>query len=246
MEHIQLERNNAVLLVKLARGKANALNQDMLEELHDAVSTARQDESVHALVLASDNPRFFSAGFDVREVFYYDPARMERFFGRFIDLYEGLHRFGKPVVAAMNGHTYAGGAILAIACDFRVMAETGCEFALNEINLGLSFSPGFMAMLMAAVGQAQARWLVLTGEPITPALALEIGLVRELAPAAQVRERAMALATMLARKPPAALRETRRLLEASSNDRAGLPRFTEQWFSREATECRRQLSERMA
>src|ERR1035441_8803263 len=152
------------------------------------------DDSVRGLVLASGRPRFFSGGFDIREVFTYDRDGMAAFFGRFIDLYESLYGFPKPVVAALSGHTFAGGAILAIACDFRIMAEGDFGFALNEINLGLALSPTIRRMLADAVGVARVREVLLFGEPLTPARALEIGLVRELAPAEQVRDRAIACA----------------------------------------------------
>src|SRR5580704_17400511 len=100
MEHILSERDGSLLILTLARGKANALNAALLQELHDAVTAAAADDSVRGLVLASNRPRFFSSGFDVREVFGYDPPGMTHFFGRFIDLYESLYRFPKTVVAA--------------------------------------------------------------------------------------------------------------------------------------------------
>ena len=141
MEHIQSERNGNLAILILSRGKANALNYALVEELCGAVAAAAADDSVRGLVIASDRPRFFSSGFDIREVFGYDREGMAAFFGRFIDLYESLYNFPKPVVAALSGHTFAGGAILAIACDFRIMAEGDFGFALNEVNLGLALTP---------------------------------------------------------------------------------------------------------
>src|SRR5579862_4500525 len=210
MVHIQAERSDSLLILTLARGKANALNYELIEELYQAITGAAGDESVRGLVLASDRPRFFCTGFDIREVFGYDREGMSAFFGRFIDVYESLYSFPKPVVAALSGHTFAGVAILAIACDFRVMAEGDFGFALNEINLGLALTPTLRHMLTDAVGTPRAREVLLFGEPMTPARALEIGLVRELAPAAEVRARAIACARVLAAKPPGAFREIKR------------------------------------
>ena len=173
---------------------------------------------------------------------------MAAFFGRFIDLYESLYRFPKPVVAALSGHTFAGGAILAIACDFRIMAEGDFGFALNEINLGLAFSPTMCRMLADAVGLTHGREVLLFGEPLTPARALEIGLVRELAPAEQVRDRAIACARSLAAKPPAAYREMKRALRESGGredthtDRTTLSQFLDMWFSAEAQDARRTVA----
>ena len=119
----------------MARGKANALNAPMVDELHGRRRAgARAD--VRGLVLASDRPKFFSGGFDVKEVFQYGREKMTSYFGSFMDLYEDLFRLPKPVVAAISGHSVAGGAVLALACDARVMAEGPFRFALNEVNLG--------------------------------------------------------------------------------------------------------------
>jgi 3,2-trans-enoyl-CoA isomerase len=248
MEHIKSERDESLLILSLARGKANALNYALVDELYSAVSAAAVDGSVRGLVLASDRPRFFSSGFDIREVFQYDRDGMAAFFGRFIDLYESLYRFPKPVVAALSGHTFAGGAILAIACDFRIMAMGDFGFALNEVNLGLALSPGIRRMLVDAIGVARGREVLLFGEPLSPVRAHEIGLVRELASPEQVRGRAIACARFLASKPPIAYREIKRSLRELSGadnapgDRATLVHFLDMWFSDEARECRRQLA----
>src|SRR5437868_2099523 len=109
MTSIRMENRDGLLVVALARGKANALNAAMLEELHGAVAQARAQD-VLGLVLASDRPKFFSAGFDATEVFQYDREMMTSYFGSFMDLYEDLFRLPKPVVAALSGHTVAGGA----------------------------------------------------------------------------------------------------------------------------------------
>lgn len=251
MEHILSERNGDLLILTLARGKANALNYALVEELYTAITAAAADDSVRALVLASDRPRFFSSGFDIREVFTYDREGMARFFGRFIDVYESLYAFPKPVVAALSGHTFAGGAILAVACDFRIMAEGDFGFALNEINLGLAVTPTIRRMLADAVGVARAREVLLFGEPLTPARALEIGLVRSLAPAAEVRDQAICCARFLAAKPPVAYREIKRALresgarEGTPGDRAALGQFLDMWFSPEAQNARQAVAARV-
>ena len=251
MEHIQSAREGSLSILTLSRGKANALNYALVDELCAAVAAAAADDSVGGLVLASALPRFFSSGFDIREVFGYDRDGMSAFFGRFIDLYESLYSFPKPVGAALSGHAFAGGAILAIACDFRIMADGDFGFALNEINLGLALSPTIRRMLADAVGVARARDVLLFGEPLTPARALEIGLVRELAPAEQVRDRAIACARFLAAKPPAAYREIKRSLRESGGrddqhtDRSTLGQFLDMWFSAEAQEARRAVVSRV-
>src|SRR5436190_3494175 len=181
MTSIRTEVADGLLIVTLSRGKANALNAAMIEELHGAVAQAHGPD-MRGLVLASDRPKFFSGGFDVTEVFQYGREAMTSYFGSFMDLYEDLFRFSKPVVAAISGHAVAGGAVLALACDVRVMAEGPFQFALNEVNLGVVLPEGIIRMAVDAIGVRHARKLFLGGEALSPTQALAIGLVSELAP----------------------------------------------------------------
>ena len=249
MEHIKTEINEGLLIITMSRGKANALNSAMVEELNQVIDDASNNESVRGVVLASDRAKFFSGGFDVSEVFQYDRDFMTEFFGRFIDLYEGMISLPKPVVAAVNGHAFAGGAVLALATDARVMAEGEFGFALNEINLGLALPPGMIRMAINAVGAIRARELVLEGKALKPSDALEIGLASELVSTEAVLERAIARARMLAEKPPLTFRAIKRSfievtdLIPTGGDRQNLAAFIEHWFSPESTQHRQALIE---
>ena len=249
MEHIKAEINEGLLIITMARGKANALNRPMIEEMNLAVEDARSNKSVRGVVLASDRAKFFSGGFDVLEVFQYDRETMTEFFGRFIDLYEGMMSLPKPVVAAVNGHAFAGGAVLALASDARVMAEGEFGFALNEINLGLALPPGMIRMAISAVGTMRARELVLEGKTIKPAEVLEIGLARELVSPEAVLEQASRRARALAEKPPATFAAIKRSFIEVTNliptggDRRNLGPFIEHWFSPESVQYRQPLIE---
>src|SRR5262245_41558021 len=136
MPSIRSERVAEIAVVHLARNRANALNEELVAELAAALDQAAADAQVRALVLASDAPDMFSAGFDVREVFAYDRPRMSTFFGSFVRSFERLRTLPKPVVCALNGHAFAGGAILALAADFRVMAERAVV-SVNEVDLAV-------------------------------------------------------------------------------------------------------------
>jgi len=249
MEHIKTEIDEGLLTVTMARGKANALNGAMVDELRLAVEEAGNNESVRGMVLASDRPKFFSGGFDVSEVFQYDRETMTGFFGRFIDLYEAMINLPKPVVAAVSGHAFAGGAVLALATDARVMAEGEFGFALNEINIGLALPPGMIRMAVNAVGTLRARELVLEGKTLKPAEALEIGLASELASAEAVLEQARARALKLAEKPPLTFAAIKRSfikvtdLIPTGGDRQNLAAFIEHWFTSESTQHRQALIE---
>jgi enoyl-CoA hydratase/carnithine racemase len=131
------------------------------------------------------------------------------------------------------------------------MAEGDFGFALNEINLGLALTPGIRRMLVSSVGMAHAAEVMLFGDPLTPARSLEIGLVRELAPPDEVRNRAMACAKLLGAKPPIAFREIKRALRgfdtetSGTGDRASLDHFIGMWFSPEAENCRKAVAARL-
>ena len=240
MEFVRTERDEELLVVTLSRGKANALNAAMVGELATVVHAAAETSDVRGIVLTSDRPRFFSTGFDVTEVFAYDRDSMRDFFARFTALTDRLLRLQKPVVAAINGHTFAGGAVLALACDRRIFAAGEYGFALNEINLGVVVTPGIIRTAVAAVGVAHARELILAGATLNPEQAHRIGLAHALAAPEDLLAAARARARELTEKPPIAFGQLKRVfgettgLPASGEDRPALEMFLEQWFSPEA------------
>ena len=246
MEFIRVDRDGELLIIALARGKANPLNATMVEELIAAFGGATA-EDIRGVVFASDRPKFFSSGFDVGEVFEYDRDRMKEFFSRFIDLYEAMMHLPKPVVAAVSGHAFAGGAVLALACDSRVMADGDFGFALNEVNLGIVVPSGFIRMAVAAVGERNAREIILEGKTITPSRALEMGLADAVVKPEAVLERAITRARELAAKPKLAFGAVKQLfleaggLSAASSDHLTLEQFAHHWFSPEATERKQAL-----
>ena len=156
----------------------------------------------------------------------------------------------KGVVAAVSGHAYAGGAVLAVSCDWRIMAEGPYGFALNEVNLGVILPLGITRMVVNLLGAGYARQLLLSGDPVSPVDALRIGLVHELAPPEEVLERAVARAQQFATKPPnafAAIKHKLRYLAESEgeSDRDRLDAFIEQWDSEEGQAARQAILESM-
>lgn len=245
MGFISYEKKDSLAIITLSRSKSNAINDAMLVELTRIVNEAADDENVRGVVVASDQPKFFSGGFDVKEVFGYDRERMRDFFGRFIDVYEKLHRLPKPVVAAVSGHAFAGGAIMALVADLRVFAEGEFGYALNEINFGAVLPPGMVRMAIDAVGLRHARDLLFYGSAISPSDALKIGLAKELAAPESVLDRAIDHAGALAEKPRGAFAAVKKsFLEATghtASDRQWLEPFLDHWFSSEAEELKRKL-----
>jgi 3,2-trans-enoyl-CoA isomerase len=252
MEFITCEKDGAVLIVTMCSGKANGIGSGLVDELKKAVARAAGQPDVRALVLTSDRPKFFSGGFDVNEVFAYKRDRMKEFFGRFVELYEGLYHLPKPTIAAINGHAYAGGTILALTCDFRVMSDGHYGFAVNEMNLGVAVPPGMTRMAVAAVGFRRAYEMLLTGQAITPARSLEIGLACEITRPEDLQTQSIALARSLAEKPPVAFAEMKRRVRlvaghpSTSSDKDVMDVFLDSWFSSEAEERKRALIDSLA
>lgn len=247
MQFVEQSDESEVRVLTLARGKANAMNLGMIEEMITAIADLERDDRVRALVVASARPGFFSAGFDVEEVFGYDPPTMRHFFGRFMELYEQTLYLPKPTVGSISGHAYAGGAFLALAFDVRVMAEGEFGFALNEINFGAVLPRSLRLALINAVGSHEATRIILTGDSVKPRRAMEIGLADEVVPHEQVLASALAHAHGLAGKPSTAFRISKSALQRDAGLLVGreqeelLDAFLDQWFSLECVERRRAL-----
>jgi enoyl-CoA hydratase/carnithine racemase len=247
---VRISAEGALLVITLDRPKANALNAAMVEELHAAIDRT-SDPGVRGVVFTSSSHKVFCAGFDVVEVFAYDRAALRHFFGRFSTLFERIRQLPKPVVAAMSGHTYAGGAILSLACDVRVMADGAC-FALNEIDLGVVLPARLIRAMIQNSRRDVMRSLLLGGEAVNASRALACGLITELAPAIDVLPVALTRARHLAEKPSVAFAAHKQALDtlgpplSEGEVDAELTRLVDIWFGDEATARRRALIEKLA
>lgn len=247
MRHINCEIEDGLLIVVMLRGKANAINSEMIEELNAALDQARNDQRIRAMVIASGRQGFFSTGFDVKEVFQYDRQTLARFFTRFRDFHEGLRLLAKPVIAALSGHAYAGGAMMSLACDERVFAEGDYGFAVNGIKIGITFSPGLIQLAIDGLGLQHARGLLLGAKTFSPSEAFDIGIAHELVPFEQVIDRAKARAHAIAAKPASAFAAMKRAIVQTTSstafrrERESLDQFVEQWFLPESERLRQTL-----
>lgn len=247
MRHLKCEIEDSLLIVVMSRGKANAINSEMIEELNGALDQARNNQNIRGAVIASGRAGFFSTGFDVKEVFQYDRQTLARFFTRFRDFHEGLRLLAKPVIAAVSGHAYAGGAMMSLACDERVFAEGDYGFAVNGINIGITFSPGLIQLAIDGLGLQHARELLLGAKTFSPQEALNIGIAHEMVPLEQSLDRAKARAQKLCAKPASAFAAIKRAIvqqtsgEAFRRERESLDQFVEQWFLPESVRLRQTL-----
>jgi len=227
---------DGVATLCMSRGKVNALNPEMVGELRSTFDRLERAADVRAVVLTGTGA-FFSFGFDVPEFLPYERARFEAYLQQFTGLYAQLYECPKPLVAALNGHAVAGGCMIAIACDHRVMADGKAKIGLNEVTFRASLFAGSLEILRALVGQRHAERIALSGELFTASDAARIGLVDEVCLPSATREAAVRAAVRLASNDPTAFADIKRLVRApiSARMRAAEPdsihRFTDIWYS---------------
>lgn len=247
-ELLEVRREGEVAVVSLRRGSSNALVPELLDALVGALREAEEDTRVRAVVVTG-NGRFFSAGFDLFALAGYDRAAMERFVDAFTGAMLALAELPKPVVAAIDGHAPAGGCILALACDRRLMAEGDYVIGLNELEVGIPMPPIAVELARAVVEPRFLAEVCFGGELVPPPVALERGLVDELVPPAQLVPRALEWARRWGEKPAAAFAVTKRSLRApvrAAMEASDLAGFLDVWFS-PATGARvRETLERLA
>jgi enoyl-CoA hydratase len=209
---LEEERHGTVVVLRINRPeRANALNREMHRRFSVTFAALADDPSVAVVVLTATGDRVFSAGMDLKEFAESgngpDPDAEP--------LTAGLdpiikHAFPKPLIAAVNGAALGGGFELVLGCDLVVAAEHA-RFGLPEVSRGLVAGGGGL-FLSNRIPVAVALELGLTGDPITAARALELGLVNRVVPGEQVLDEALALAARVARNGPIALRFTKRVM----------------------------------
>jgi len=246
---IQTFDHGPVRELRLDRPPANALTPELIAALRSAVEAAPRD-GAKALVL-SGAPGRFSGGLDVPHLITLDRPAILAAWRSFYSLLRSLAASPIPIAAAITGHSPAGGAVLAIFCDARIMAEGDFRIGLNEVQVGIPMPPSIYWGLRRLVGSRQAERLCVGGPLISPAEAVRLGLVDELAPPDRVIERAIEWCQSLVALPPGAMSATRRLARSglaslfAEGNEAELAGLVDQWFSDETQGALRALVERL-
>ena len=184
---LELIEHGDVREIRLARPPVNALNGDLLDAL---VSTVNAAASERAAVVITGRPGVFSAGLDVPAILHMDRETMTRLFVSLWRAQQVIALSPVPVVFGITGHCPAGGTVLAIHADHRVMAAGEFRLGLNEVQVGLYPGPVIHGAFRRLVG-GHAAQLLIRGALIDPATALRMGLVDELCEPAQCAARAV-------------------------------------------------------
>jgi enoyl-CoA hydratase len=209
---VSLDEGVALLTVNRPAVR-NALNLDTVREFHDALGRLGQDGRVGALIITGAGDKAFVAGADIAEM--RERGLLEGLAAINSTLFSAVERFPRPTIAAVNGYALGGGCELALACDIRIAADTA-RFGQPEVNLGIIPGAGATQRLPRVVGLGWAKHLILTGDPIDAQQALAIGLVTMVVPAAELLDRARALARQILARGPLAVRLAKVALNASA------------------------------
>jgi enoyl-CoA hydratase/carnithine racemase len=231
--------DGGIIELRLARTPVNALDPTLCSALQSAIAEAVAGGATGLLL--SGNEKVFSAGLDVPHLLSLgdDRTALRAAWGAFFDAARALAGAPVPVVAAITGHAPAGGCVLALCCDYRVMAKSEdparpFRLGLNETQVGLVAPAGIQHLMERAIGKHRAGVLLATGELVDADKALAIGLVDELVAADQVVARSVAwLQSLLAlpRKPVLATRAISRadVVAALSPQSIQLDHFIDAW-----------------
>lgn len=213
-DKVKVEVRGHTALVTIDNPGANTWDTESLPALRDLVEKLNTDKSIYALVLTGAGDKFFSAGADLKLFADGDPKVAEDMGNFFGQAFETLADFRGVSIAAVNGFAMGGGLEVAMACDIRI-AEEQAQMALPEAKVGLLPCAGGTQRLTQLVGEGWAKRVILCGERIKAAKALEIGLVEEVVPTGESLDRALALAEQAAQQSPIAVTFCKQLIHTA-------------------------------
>ncbi|MBI4736402.1 MAG: enoyl-CoA hydratase/isomerase family protein [candidate division NC10 bacterium] len=212
-QFVQWTAEGGVATLVVDRPPLNALSYQTKEEIAACLEEVAADSAVRCLIVFGAGARAFSVGSDIKEF----PEVTARRLGRQRAahehaVYNRLDRFPVPTIAAIEGHCLGGGLELALACDLRVAGETS-RLGLPEVTLGVFPAGGGTERLPRLIGEAHARELIYTGEPVDAREAWRIGLVNRVAPAGQALRVAQELGRTIASRPALTLRTVKAVMD---------------------------------
>jgi enoyl-CoA hydratase/carnithine racemase len=205
---MELQEHDGVRVLRLNDGE-NRFNPDFLKGFHEALDRVEADKA-HALVTVGEG-KFYSNGLDLQWMGTVSGEVTKAFFRDVEALFKRLLSFPIITVAALNGHTFAAGALLALCHDFRVMREDRGFFCLPEVDLNIPFTKLDSALIFARLPKSIAHEAMVTGRRYSADEALLGKIVDEKASEAEVLTKALATAKKCGGKNPSTLGEIKRV-----------------------------------
>jgi len=230
--------HDTVLELNLARPPVNALNGELIIALHQQIDSALAD-GFEAIII-SGQPEIFSAGLDVPELLSFKREQMKTFWGQMMSLLHCIAISPIPIVAAITGHCPAGGTVICLPCDYRIMghgaAKGPYKIGLNEVQVGLVVPPAIYQSMVRLTGERVASQLVIEGKLIHSEQALACGLVDELQDTKNVVAEALNWCQSHLALPRHAMLKTRAMTRQDliqsfkQVETDGLDEFVDHWF----------------
>jgi enoyl-CoA hydratase len=214
MTNIRIETTDRIAVLTIDRPDVrNALDRETVREVASALADLEHDDAVGALIITGGGTSVFVAGADIRQL--RDRTRDDGLAAINSSLFAAIERWGKPTIAAINGHALGGGCELALACDLRIAADHA-TLGQPEVGLGIIPAAGATQRLPRLVGLGRAKQLILTGDAIDATTALEWGLVNAVVAGPDLLATARRWAARILSRGPLAIRLARLALNASA------------------------------
>lgn len=208
---VKLDRRGVATVTIANAAKLNTLNARLMTEFAESVSALGENASLRALVLRGEGERAFIGGADITEMANLDPERAREFITLVHRSCDCLRRLPVPVIARIAGWTLGAGVEVAAACDMRV-ASTEARFGMPEVRIGIP-SVVEAALLPRLIGWGRTRQLLLTGNTIDAARALDWGLVEEIADPAGLDDAVEQMVSGILESGPRAIRLQKALIQ---------------------------------
>jgi enoyl-CoA hydratase/carnithine racemase len=199
MALVDLKREGEIFILTMNGGE-NRFNRPFIEAMNQALDTVEQSRGPAALVTIGGEEKFYSNGLDLNWLMGDGQGERQEFIKSVLNFLGRVMGFSVPTVAAINGHAFAAGAMLALAHDFRVMRADRGFFCLPEVDINIPLAPGMTTLINSRLSPRVFRDLILSGIRVGGSQSKEWGIVDEAVPAEQVLSRAIAQASALADK----------------------------------------------
>jgi enoyl-CoA hydratase len=243
---IRFERQGPLGVLRLDKARGNAIDDALLEDLARWVVEAARDDGLRGVLLASAHPKLFCPGLDLVSLIDRDREAMRDFMNRFATVLWGLFGLLKPVVAAVNGPAVAGGCILALTADSRVMAK-GAPVGLNEVKIGVPLPWSVVMLLKSSVPPTSFGEVALLGRNFADQEALRVGLADAIVEPDQLETAALARLRDFAEKDALAFGATKGWLRSQTvatmkaHEAETADVWLDAWFSAPTRERLRQM-----
>lgn len=237
MQNLSFERDGDLVVLRLTKARGHSLDEALLMELRESVARVRNDQSVQGVMLAASHPRVFCTGLDLEALQDWDRLRMRGFMRLFCEVMRDLFGLDRPLVAALSGHAVAGGLVLALTADLRILKGAEVMVGLNELRVGLPMPWTVVLLLQATVPGRSFSEVALLGRNFTGEEAVERGLAHEVGPKEGFEAHCLERLRDVASREAGAIRLTKAwsrlaaLERMAAGEEAHLEAFLDAWFS---------------